>query len=270
MVTSATMAPGTLRASYLIGRGVILETIRRKDLYILLLLTLLYMMGIAVAAFVGVENEATILFLQNLGLSFAHFAAHLLVLLTAARQIPDELEQRTIYPLLAKPTSRVDYILGKWGASTVTGLFTLWLFLVLSLLPWAFVPMAPALDTLLLVQAILIASLSVAMMAALAILGSLVFPKGVNILLLGLLFFAGGKLSQFIVARAQKAGTGGTAAQWLTAYIPDFSRLNLFHRYTDGLEAVAPGVLVAMTFHAVIIAAVALAGAMLLFHRRNL
>ena len=64
-------------------------------------------------------------------------AATLLTLFLAARQIPDEIEHRTIYPLLARPLSRDVYILGKWVACTLVGLAV---FAALFVLGWLPVP----------------------------------------------------------------------------------------------------------------------------------
>jgi ABC-type transport system involved in multi-copper enzyme maturation permease subunit len=233
-----TAIPGSIDAMMLIGRGVMIEVIRRKEFCVLLILMALYGIGVGISAVVGIENHQTLLFVLNLGLSFAYFSAHLLTLLTAARQIPFEVDNRTIYPLLAKPVSRQQYLLGKWAATTVAGLAVFFVLFVMSYIPWLLFPNTPALSPTLLLQAIFANAISLGLIAALALLGSLLLPQGVNMTVLGLFLFAGSTIINFIRARAELSGAGDLV-RWLTAYLPDFNHLNLFNRYTDAVGPVA-------------------------------
>lgn len=263
----APLSPWRMRL--LIGRGVALEILRRKDFYVLLLLMGLYVAAIAVAALVGVKDSATILFLLNLGVTLALFAAHLLTLLTAARQIPDELENRTLYPLLAKPVSRVDYLVGKWLACGVTGIGTFLLLLGLSCLPWPLFGSLPPLYWGCFLQAITLAFVSIPLMGALALLGSLHAPKPVCICVLGLLLLGGDSLTNIL--QSQAAGKPWeSAARWLMNYLPNFGHLNLFVRFTDGVPGVGAGEFLGLLFLAGLFNAAALAAATLTFDRRPL
>ena len=123
-----------LSASWLIGRGVGYELLRRKDFFVLLILMGLFLMGVWLTHLVGIDNKATATFLYNLGLMFAYACSHLMVLLVGFRQIPEEIERRTLHTLLAKPISRASVVMGKFGASVFCGWVT---FLVLSVMIWA-------------------------------------------------------------------------------------------------------------------------------------
>jgi ABC-type transport system involved in multi-copper enzyme maturation permease subunit len=235
--TTNTAVPSTLDCLLLVGRGVLIETIRRKEFYVLLIFMAIYMTGILIAGIVGIENEQTLVFLLNLGISFAYLSAHVLAILTAARQIPFEVDNRTIYPLLAKPLSRPNYILGKWGATTLAALLVFVVLFVMSYLPWLLFPGKPELSLATLAQGLVLNVASIGMVTAFAMLGSLIAPQGVNVTLCGLIFFGGSLVGRFLEARAALNGWGDIG-KWLAAYIPDFGILNLFTRYTDGIGPV--------------------------------
>lgn len=253
----------TSRAVALIVRGVSLEILRRKEFYVLLLLAGLYALGVVVVNVVGVENAATATFLLNLGLSFACLAAHMLVLLTASRQIPDEMETRSLYPLLAKPVLRSQYILGKWVAVWAGGGVAL---LVLLAAAWAPTPKMQQFSGALLFQVIILQFVSLAMTASLALLLSLFTPKAVNVVLVALVYLAGDRLASLIRSRA--AGRG--VVEWLTYYIPSFTDLNLVTRYTDGIGALGAVEFLGLMLYGAICAVAALALATVVFDRRPL
>ncbi len=94
-----------------------LEMIRRKDLYVLLILLgvlLFVLLSLNVFGLGGVVRYAT-----DVGLLFAWLFSIILTVSAAARQLPQEESKRTIYPLLARPVTRGEVLLGKWlGAWT--------------------------------------------------------------------------------------------------------------------------------------------------------
>ena len=181
----------------LIAWGVYLETIRRKDFYVLAILVGIFALGVTIARFVGIENAATATFLLNLGITFAFLSATILTLLTSARHVPDEMEARTLYPLLAKPLTRFEYLTGKWIACTGVGVVSMLALFLVAYLP---VPKKDDFDTLLLGQALLLKALSLGMLAALGILFSLFAPKPVTIVLLALLYAVGTTAGNFLKA----------------------------------------------------------------------
>ena len=127
--------PSPLRAMRILVRGVLIELVRRKDIYVLLMLMGLWAIGVISVGMVGIENTATAAFLLNMGLMLVHLAAHTLTLLLAVRQIPDEIENRTLQPVLARPVDRSTFLLGKWAACTLCGLICAGIFFPLAWLP---------------------------------------------------------------------------------------------------------------------------------------
>ncbi len=104
-----------------IGGIVIKELYRRKDFYVLFILTALITL---VLGSVNFFNEANIVrMLKELCLDLIWAATLVMAVTTTARQIPAEKEHRTIFPLLAKPVTRSQLLIGKcWGCWQASGL----------------------------------------------------------------------------------------------------------------------------------------------------
>jgi len=254
------------RPLLLIGRGVWIELFRRKDLAVLLILMGLYVLGVWVVRLVGIKNPSTATFLLNLGMTLAYFCAHVLTLLIAARQLPDEIENRTLYPLLARPVERHTVIVGKWLACVACGAATL---LLLFLLGWIPVPKMESYHGVMLIQTLVLHVASLSVLAALAMALSLLVPRGVNLVLLALWFVVGRNVLGFLTARFEEAGLKEIAL-WFSAYLPDFSKLNLITRYTDGIAPLAGGSFLGLLLYGAVFSAVALLLAAYVFRRRPL
>ncbi len=258
--------PTTVDSIRLIARGVILESIRRQEFYALIVVCLVYILIGGVTMVVGIENPSTGTFLLNLGMSFAWYIAMALTLITAARQIPKEVENRTIYPLLGKPLSRSSYILGKWLASAAMGIAS---FLVLFLLTWITIPKMEEYNNVMLVQAVILATMSLLMVAALSISFSLMMPQAVTVVILALWVLAAEPVVGFIRNRAS-GGSMESAVRWVTEYLPDFGRLNTITRYTDGISSLSATDFLVLILYATIFIGLALSLGIVKFERRPL
>lgn len=264
-VSERVIAPSAVAQMLLVANGVRLELVRRRDLHVVALLMGLFLAGVLAARVVGIEKPSVGTFLLNLGLSLAYYCAHVLTLLLASRQLPAEIENRTLYPLLAKPISRTSVLLGKWIACCMAGISV---FVVLGALAWLAVPKMEHYDAVLLAQTVLLIPVSIALVAALALLASLVWTRGVTFLLLLALFVAGPKL-EGVFARLLSASSLGWV-KWLVAYVPDFSRLDLTTRYTDGLGPLDAASCLGLVGYGAIFTIVALMATARLFERRPL
>src|SRR5690606_30837975 len=109
----------------------------------------------------------------GLGLSLSASFAAILVAAFASRQLPEEFENRTLYPLLAKPISRGEVLMGKFLGVLVIGVTSL---LVFTLFCWLPVPRLADQSTVLLLQALFLRTVSLAMLAALVMALSVRLP----------------------------------------------------------------------------------------------
>lgn len=100
---------------------VIKELYRRKDFYVLFVLTALLTLLMGSATLTG--DLKVVRYLKEICLVLIWISALVIAITTTARQIPSERENRTIFPLLAKPVTRAHLVLGKFaGCWLATGL----------------------------------------------------------------------------------------------------------------------------------------------------
>jgi ABC-type transport system involved in multi-copper enzyme maturation permease subunit len=92
---------------------VIKELYRRKDFYVLFVLTALITVVMGSVNFFHDDKIAR--YLKEICLLLIWISALVVAVGTTARQIPAERENRTIFPLLAKPVTRGQVVLGKFA-----------------------------------------------------------------------------------------------------------------------------------------------------------
>lgn len=213
----------------LISHATWIEFFRRKDPFIIVIFMLIYLFMMIAARIVGIESDESVRFLLNLGLTIGIYLTSILVIFISARQIPDEIENKTIYTLFAKPLKHVEFIISKIIAISAISILVLLIFIILTFI---FIPMLSGLSPVLLIQVIFFQMISVIMLSTIGIFLSLVMPKAVSIVLIILLYF-GRKILTIIIGTIFGTGTAASAMNWVLSYIPDFSILNLTQRFTD-------------------------------------
>jgi ABC-type transport system involved in multi-copper enzyme maturation permease subunit len=152
--------------------GVVLkELYRRKDFYVLFILTVLICL---VMASVNIFNDKQIVrYLKELCLLLIWTSSLVIAITTTARQIPAEREQRTLLPLLAKPLTRTQLIFGKFlGCWLACGLVLLCFYAFFGALAASRDHTWPLLNYF---QAAFLHWIMLGVVVAMALLGSLVF-----------------------------------------------------------------------------------------------
>ncbi len=246
-------------------RGVFLESIRRREISVVLLFMGLFFLGALAARITGVESEAAAQFILNLGLSLAWLFSLLVAIIVSARQFPDELEHRSLYPLLAKPVPRYKYILGKWLATWMAGGLTAMVLcgIALTTAPWP-----KEMAAVMLGQTMFLMLLAIGMATAIAIALSVKLPKALVIVITVLLAFAGGPFIHLTNAVAGPQWRG--IVSWFTGYIPNFSRLDLINPLTAGMPPLSAVDLMIRVLAAGIVILFALGAAMAMLERKPL
>lgn len=157
---------------------VIKEIYRRKDFYVLFVLTVLICL---VMGSVRIFNDGRIVrYLKEICLLLVWISSLIIAITTAARQIPAERESRTLFPLLAKPLTRTELIVGKFfGCWFACGLALLCFYLFFGLLAGSREEHWPVLVYF---QAATLHWVMLGVVVALTLLGSLVFaaPSSTN------------------------------------------------------------------------------------------
>ena len=150
---------------------VIKELYRRKDFYVLFILTVVICL---VMASVNIYNDNEIIrYIKALCLLLIWISSLVIAVTTTARQIPVEREQRTLLPLLAKPLSRTQLIFGKFlGCWLACGLVLLCFYAFFGALAASREHAWPLMNYF---QAALLHWFTLGVVIALTLLGSLVF-----------------------------------------------------------------------------------------------
>ncbi len=121
-----------LRNLWLIAKTIAIEAVRRKEIYAIVLVSLVLIGGLRLAKFFDVEGLGK--FYREIALKIMNVATGLTVILLAARQLPREFQNRTLYPLLAKPIGRSNFLMGKFMGVMLAAGFCYGLFMVVFLI----------------------------------------------------------------------------------------------------------------------------------------
>ncbi|MFT5125894.1 MAG: ABC-type transport system involved in multi-copper enzyme maturation permease subunit [Candidatus Omnitrophota bacterium] len=118
-----------IRAIWLIAKSVLIEAVRRREIYIVIFIALTLIGLIMTIDFFHLEGLSK--FYREMALKIMSAATALSVIVLSARQLPREFEKRTIYPLLARPISRVSFLVGKMLGVLLAALFCFALFMII-------------------------------------------------------------------------------------------------------------------------------------------
>lgn len=100
-----------------LAKGVVLESIRRKDIWVVAILGFLVIISAGALGFFGFSGLE--IFAKDLGLTVLGMFSTAVAILTSSRLLPEEIRNRTLYPLLARPITRFDFLVGKWLGATL-------------------------------------------------------------------------------------------------------------------------------------------------------
>ncbi|HEY3864060.1 MAG TPA: ABC transporter permease [Verrucomicrobiae bacterium] len=175
---------------------VIKEMYRRKDFYVLFALIILLTVVLGSVNFFN--DDRIVRYLKDACLLMIWLSSLVIAVTTTARQIPAERESRTIFPLLAKPVGRGEFVAGKFfGCWLACGMALLAFYFFFGLLSASREHTFPLLAYF---QAMWLHWMCLGIVIALVLLGSVVFTAPSSnaticlIVVLGLMF-AGGHLN---------------------------------------------------------------------------
>ena len=121
-----------LRNLWLLSKTNAIEAVRRKEIYAVVFVSLALIGGLRLVKFFDIEGLGK--FYRETSLKIMNVATALTVILLAARQLPREFRNRTLYPLLAKPIRRNNFLLGKFLGVMFSAAFCYGLFMVVFLI----------------------------------------------------------------------------------------------------------------------------------------
>jgi len=187
---------------------VIKELYRRKDFYVLFVLTAVITLLMGSVSFF--HDTKIVRYVKEIALLLIWVSALVIAIATTARQIHAERENRTIFPLLAKPVTRAQVILGKFaGCWLACGLALIVFYVFFTVVSGSREHYWPLLNLL---QAFWLQWVMLGIVVALVLLGSVVFAAPSSnaticfVVVLGILLL-GRHLNQVALQQPEPVGT---------------------------------------------------------------
>lgn len=221
---SPTLAVSSPSPVGLIVRITSLDFLRRKDLYVVAILMGLFVIAAVTVRVIRVQDADTARFLMSAGLTLSHVLAAILAASFCGRAFPEEFDQGTLMPLLAKPVSRAQVVIGKAAACAGLVLGSYLLFVIATL---ATVRLAPGQEWTALFQVITLQAVSLALTGAIALALSFHTPAVLAAVIALAWYFGGGFFlsnAKTIALRAGGEEVGGVIARFFSC-LPDVSML---------------------------------------------
>lgn len=175
-----------MKKIFVIAMGVVKELFRRKDFYFILLLIFAIILYAGSFSFGG--ERGFYRYFKEIVLSMIYIFSVVIAVSFASRQIPMEIESKSIYPLLSHPIGRGEFIVGKFvgvGIVSILSFTGFYIVFIISLLvrkdystPW-----------LLLLEGYYLQILLLFFISSFAILLSLFLTPAANIVATLLVYF---------------------------------------------------------------------------------
>jgi ABC-type transport system involved in multi-copper enzyme maturation permease subunit len=257
------------RAVGLIARTVLVEAVRRREMYMIVLTA-----GALIALVIGMDFfglEGLNKFYREMSLQVMSAATALAVIVLSARQLPREFEQRTIYPLLAKPVSRLSFLAGKLVGVMLAAGFCFLMFMAVYVIgtlvsggrvPW-----------MLFGQYVYLQMLMMLILATLGFWLSMVLNLDAAITV-GVLFYATASLltNLTMTLYAFMEPAGQAVLKFLTYAIPQLTVFNLSGKtiHAEAWDPLSSAIVAQLTLYGLAFAALYFGFAALVFRRRAL
>ncbi len=259
----------TIRSITVIALSVLLEAVRRKDIYVLVAICLLLIGLTASVDLFGAEYATK--FYREIALQMMGTFTAIAVVLLAVRQLPREFALRTIYPLLARPVARTTFILGKALGIGLAALFCYTLFMLI-FIPGIYL-IGGDIAWALFWQHMYLQMLQMIVLTFACFLLSLSLSQDAALTISFLLYFAAGIISQISVTLYELSSqTGRLLLHGLNYVLPQLALFDLSGKvlHSELWDPLPFRILLALTLYAVIYIGIFASGSYALFRRRPL
>ena len=234
-----------------IAQVTILESFRRKDPYVVLILGFALVLGAALFNQFGIEGLEK--FVKDVALTVTNVLCVVICVVAAARQLPDEIANRTLYPLLAKPVSRTVVFLGKYlGAGLMSSAVVVLFWAELQVIFLVF----GVSSGVIFFQALYLRILSMWLIAAVVMALSLFLTHGANVTVSLLLCLAMSTFANTILAvHSELEGGARRLAEGVYWVVPHLELFDLSKKVIHDWPSIPVAALAALTAYAVVYAA---------------
>jgi len=256
-----------MRPVLAIVRAMILELFRKKDFYVLLIFLLVLLSLLSAQSFFDIEGISR--YIRDFGYTLSVFFSLIVAVTFSARQIPEEITTRTVYPTLAKPISRFTLVLGKFSGCVAVSVISFALYFGVFT---AFCMVEKqAMDPVLVLQSFYFGVLFLCLISAMVMFFSIFLTVSANVTISFLLYFL---ITMFSSPLRDLALTGKAASSVflgiLYYLVPHFDFFDLRIRLVHAWDPLEAWVVAAVTVYAIAYCALLLYLAGAVFRRKKL
>jgi len=258
-----------MKALFLIARTVGIEALRRKEIYVVVLLSCVLIALIMTLDFFQLDGLTK--FYREFALKVMSTATAITVIILSSRQLPREFERRTIYPLLSRPISRPMFLLGKLLGVWLSAAFCFGLFMLVFI--GGMIWLQGDIHWPLFFQYLYLQMMMMLILASLGFMLSMMFNIDAAISLAILLFGLGSTLASIITHLYEATSALG---QWflkfLTYVIPQLMLFDLSEKaiHSEAWEPLSMSILGTLTLYAGVFSGLYFFATFLLFRRKAL
>jgi ABC-type transport system involved in multi-copper enzyme maturation permease subunit len=243
------------------------EAVRDRVLYNLIAFALLLSGAAILVGEISIDIERLVV--VNLGLTAVSLFGMVIAIFIGIGLVSKEIDKRTLYTVLSRPVRRWEFVVGKFFGLTGTLVVNTFLMAVGVLLALLYVAHRFEMMDVWVLVALYFIVLQFLIVCALA-----QFFSSFSTPLLSAIFtfalFVIGSLAEDLRGLAQiTPGIGGRLATVVAYLVPNFSALNVINQVAHG-DAVAGRLILYNSLYALLYSTMAIAGAVLIFERRNL
>ncbi|MBC8137992.1 MAG: ABC transporter permease [Fibrella sp.] len=249
-----------------LAHAALIEAVRRRDIYVALILAVVMIGGTAVIGTFGVRGLEV--FIKDVTMTVINMVTVVLAVLFSARQLHEEIERRTVYPLLARPITRFDLIMGKYLGAVLQAWLSLVLFSVIGWIGlWIFgISLGP-----IFLQYIALRAVALAVVCAITMLLSLLMTPGATVTISLLINIGAATFSEAVLMLHGAAGRIADGFLRATYYVlPHLDLFDLSKKVSYGWQPLSASTLWGLSGYALIYIVTFLGISTIVFNRKAL
>lgn len=249
-----------------IAGAVWLEILRKKDLYVLLILLSVLLLTLVSLNIFGLGGMTR--YIKDIGLLLAWVFGLVLTIHISSRELPQEETRGTIFPLLARPITHTEIIVGKWlGVWSIVVVATFCFYILVA---GVTIGMGGSINIFSIIQGFILHATMLGIISAI----SIAFSTRLNSDASATMSFIVAGTSFLIVPRiptllAHQQGLSGNILLIIYNILPHFEIFDMRKRIVHDYGAMPTGILLLIILYGVILITITLFIAILLYRNKR-
>lgn len=118
-----------MKQALIIAQNTFKALIRKKDFYVFFMMLIILLAFLVSESFFGIRDISR--YVKDIGFFCVWLFSLIIAVTFSARQLPEEIDSKTVLPLLAKPVSRLQFITGRFLGSLIASSVAYTIFYIL-------------------------------------------------------------------------------------------------------------------------------------------